>query len=450
MSAGKLSSRASFIVDVNKCTGCHACAMACTIANDLPVDRSWRTVNTFNELHVPGIELLHLSLACNHCTDAPCMAQCPADAYYRDDLTDAVLINADACVGCQYCAWVCPYDAPKFDPDAGVMTKCTFCVDRQHQGLAPACTDACPTGALDWDKLIPEELTQVVPGFADAECLPAIQVVGLDEKRLTPEMTHPGAMPPWERVREWITPKITLRHEWTLAFFTLLLAFLTGWFGSGQADRYTFPVLGFMGMGLSASHLGRAGRGLRAAFNLKSSWLSREIFLVGGFLVLATGVLWWPPTLTDSLVPVQVATLFLGFAMLLTVDTVYHPAVVRGNGSLHSAQTMWTALLIGWAFTGSTLIIMAALIKLVFYISRARNRRALDLPCSPRRRITRLVTLLVGTGWAAAGFGPWPAVALLMVGEAIDRAEFYDELEIPGPKSLMEDELGARVGALDG
>lgn len=130
------TSRTSFIVDVNKCTGCHACAMACTIANDLPVDRSWRQVNTFNELHVPGIELLHLSLACNHCEDAPCMAQCPADAYYRDELTDAVLINADICVGCQYCAWVCPYDAPKYDPDAGVMTKCTFCVDRQHQGLA--------------------------------------------------------------------------------------------------------------------------------------------------------------------------------------------------------------------------------------------------------------------------------------------------------------------------
>ena len=247
-----MSARTSFIVDVNKCTGCHACAMACTIANDLPVDRSWRQVNTFNELHVPGIELLHLSLACNHCADAPCMAQCPADAYYRDEMTDAVLINADTCVGCQYCAWVCPYDAPKYDDALGVMTKCTFCVDRQHQGLAPACTDASPTGALDWGQLVPDDLTQAVPGFAEAGCQPAIRVVGLEKMRVTPETTHPGAIPPWEKVREWITPKITLRHEWTLAFFTLLLAFLVGWFGSGQADRDVFPVLGFFGMGLSS------------------------------------------------------------------------------------------------------------------------------------------------------------------------------------------------------
>jgi Fe-S-cluster-containing dehydrogenase component len=440
-----MSARPSFIVDVNKCTGCHACAMACTIENNLPVDRSWRNMITFNELHVPGIELLHLSLACNHCADAPCMAQCPADAYYRDEPTDAVLINADACVGCQYCAWVCPYDAPKYDDALGVMTKCTFCVDRQHQGLAPACTDACPTGALDWGELTAGQMTQEVPGFAEAGCAPAIKVVGLEEKRVTPETTFETAMPPWEKVRTWIVPKITLRHEWTLAFFTLLLAFLVGWFGSGQADPYVFPVLGFVGIVLSASHLGRGLRAPRMARNLKSSWLSREIFLVGGFLALATGVLWWPPSLADSLVPVQAFTLFLGLGMLFVVDAVYHPAVVRGTGTLHSAQVLWTGLLFGWAFLGSNLIILAAIIKLVFYLNRARNRKAMDLPCSPPRRITRLLTLIGGTVLTLIGPGPWLAVVLLLVSEALDRAEFYDELEIPTPKSLMEDELAARL-----
>jgi len=442
-----MTARPSFIVDVNKCTGCHACAMACTIENNLPVDQSWRTVDTFNELHVPGIELLHLSLACNHCEDAPCMAQCPADAYYRDEPTDAVLINADVCVGCQYCAWVCPYDAPKYDAVAGVMTKCTFCVDRQHQGLAPACTAACPTGALDWGQLTADQMTQDVPGFAEAGCSPAIKVVGLEEKRATPETTHDPAAPPWEMVREWITPKITLRHEWTLAFFTLLLAFLVGWFGSGRADRLIFPMLGVAGMALSASHLGRRDRVGGAIANLKSSWLSREIFLVGGFLALAIGTLWWPPSLTDSLVPVQVFTLFLGFAMLFTVDTVYHPAVVRGTGMMHSAQVLWTALLLGWAFTGSMLILVAAFLKLVLYTNRAASRRKLGLPCRPRNRMARLLTLLAGTGWAVFGPGVWPAVALLLVSEAIDRAEFYDELEIPTPKSLMEDELAARLSS---
>lgn len=375
------------------------------------------------------------------------MAQCPADAYYRDVQTDAVLINADVCVGCQYCAWVCPYDAPKYDDAAGVMTKCTFCVDRQHQGLAPACTDACPTGALDWGSLSPDQMTQEVPGFAEAGCEPAIKVVGLEENRIIPKTTLPGSMPPWEKVREWITPKITFGHEWALAFFTLLLAFLVGWFGSGQANRYLFPVLGFVGMAMSASHLGRRLRAPKMAGNLRTSWLSREIFLVGAFLALATGVLWWPSSLADGLVPAQTATLFLGLGMLFVVDAVYHPALVRGTGTLHSGQVLWTGLLFGWAFLGSYLVIMAAVIKLVFYVNRARNRKAMDLPCSPPRRITRLLTLLGGTAWAVLGPGVWPAVALLLVSEGIDRAEFYDELEIPTPKSLMEDELAIRLSS---
>jgi Fe-S-cluster-containing dehydrogenase component len=118
-----MNARPSFILDVNKCTGCHACAMACQIANHLPAAQPWREVRTFNELHVPGVELMHLSLACNHCADAPCMEQCPARAYGRDEKTGAVLIDTDLCLGCGYCAWVCPYGAPRFDEIRGVMTK---------------------------------------------------------------------------------------------------------------------------------------------------------------------------------------------------------------------------------------------------------------------------------------------------------------------------------------
>ncbi len=91
-----MTTRPAFVVDVNQCTGCHACEMACQIANHLPPDRQWREVRTFNELHVPGVELLHLSLACNHCHDAPCMKQCPALAYQRDERTGAVLCSPGA------------------------------------------------------------------------------------------------------------------------------------------------------------------------------------------------------------------------------------------------------------------------------------------------------------------------------------------------------------------
>ena len=88
-----MTRRRAFIVDLNKCTGCHACETACQIANAVPGKRRWRRVRTFNELHVHGVEVVHLSLACNHCASAPCMDACPARSYYRDEATGAVLID---------------------------------------------------------------------------------------------------------------------------------------------------------------------------------------------------------------------------------------------------------------------------------------------------------------------------------------------------------------------
>jgi len=151
--------RHAFVFDANRCTGCQACQLACTIENGLQPDRSWRAISTFNERRHPGIALFHLSLACNHCADPACMTACPALAYSVDSSTGAVLLDADACIGCGYCAWACPYDAPRFDHDVGVMTKCTFCNHRLAEGLAPACAALCPTGALSVSPLSEEDLS---------------------------------------------------------------------------------------------------------------------------------------------------------------------------------------------------------------------------------------------------------------------------------------------------
>ena len=53
-------------------------------------------------------------------------------------------------MGCRYCEWACPYGAPRFDDERGVMTKCTLCADRLEEGLAPSCVSACPMRALDF------------------------------------------------------------------------------------------------------------------------------------------------------------------------------------------------------------------------------------------------------------------------------------------------------------
>ena len=438
-----MNTRPSFMVDVNKCTGCHACAMACRIANDLPATLPWREVSTFNELHVPGVELMHLSLACNHCAEAPCMEQCPARAYHRDEKTGAVLIDADLCLGCRYCAWVCAYGAPRFDEARGVMTKCNFCVEKQHEGGRPACVTSCPTGALTWGELSEDELVQDVPGFAQVGVGPSIRIEPLQPTRRIPAMTHPPAMPPWRRLRDRIIPHITLAHEWTLAVFTVLVASLVGVFtawrlGGTGLDWRIFLGLGAAGMALSASHLGRRERSWRAALHLDESWLSREIVLVGGFMGLASGVLYF----RDLPIWAGWIAVVLGFGMLAAVDRVYRVAVIRGAVPLHSGHVLGTGLLLAAVWNGSLLVAGAvAVIKLTLYL--ARKKKAAIHPVA---RWLRATTLAAGIGvmfWDI----PWLALMLILTGEMIDRGEFYEELEIPTPGSLMLDELEARPEA---
>ena len=138
----------SFVFDPNRCTGCGACQLACSIENQLGPAKSWRRIETFNPRNHPQAPVFHLSLACNHCNEPACMYACPALAYSRDGRTGAVILDENKCIGCKYCSWACPFDAPRFDAARGVMSKCTFCNHRLADGLAPACASLCPTGAL--------------------------------------------------------------------------------------------------------------------------------------------------------------------------------------------------------------------------------------------------------------------------------------------------------------
>jgi len=168
--------RPSFVFDQNKCTGCQACQLACVIENELQFDASWREINTFNERHYPGAPLFHISLACNHCAEPACMNACPALAYSKDSETGAVIIDETKCIGCRYCTWACPYDAPKFDSAKGVISKCTFCNDRIKRGSQPACVELCPTGALTFDRLLDTEIVNESTGFTATDMGPSIKL----------------------------------------------------------------------------------------------------------------------------------------------------------------------------------------------------------------------------------------------------------------------------------
>ena len=460
--------RNAFVFDVNRCTGCQACQLACTIENGLQADRSWRAINTFNERRYPGIPLFHLSMACNHCAEPACMAACPALAYSVDSSTGAVLIDTEACIGCGYCAWACPYDAPRFDDDLGVMTKCTFCTHRLAEGLAPACAALCPTGALSVNRLPEEDLSQPIDGFPSSNLRPALKVIprrrSLGAAAAVMEAPADHTTPAFDPVivGDRVESKISLKKEWSLAVFTwlacvmfaLLVLFaaargavpgmpepaghplvrsaaMAGW-----PAALVFAVMAAAAMLLGGAHLGRKARAWRIVLNVARSPLSREIVAFGLFAGLGTGYL----LLADSTAPLTVIALGSGMLALAAIEDVYR-YTLRATAPLpHSANVLLTgpllaALLLPGSPAANGLAVAIGVAKALFYAWRKLSLARRGIAWRPLVTVLRLAIGAVAPVALAALSGPREAlVACVLVGELIDRCELYDELEIMTPR----------------
>ncbi len=167
-----------FYFNVNDCSGCKACQIACKDKNELPIGIKWRRVFEYGggnwvqdgDFQVPSnLFAYFVSSACMHCEAAPCVDVCPTSAMTKRD-DGIVYIETSKCIGCGYCGWACPYGAPQFDEEAGVMTKCNMCMDLVDQGKKPACVDGCPLRALDFGEL--SELRAKYGWFNDPAPLP--------------------------------------------------------------------------------------------------------------------------------------------------------------------------------------------------------------------------------------------------------------------------------------
>ena len=142
-----------FDLDMDRCSACGACAVACMDQNDIDTQRCEAPFRVVRDLESPEGVCTYISLACMHCTDAPCVDACPCGCLRKDEATGFTLFDTTTCIGCHSCAMACPFGAPSFSAQ-GKMQKCDGCHVRVELGLEPACVRNCPTGAL---KLIPEE-----------------------------------------------------------------------------------------------------------------------------------------------------------------------------------------------------------------------------------------------------------------------------------------------------
>lgn len=186
-----------FIIDNNKCIGCHACTVACKAEHDVPVGvfRTW--VKYVETGEFPDTRRLFSVMRCNHCEDAPCVNICPVSALFTRD-NGIVDFDKNRCIGCKSCMQACPYDALYMDPETQTSAKCNFCANRVEQNLQPACVVVCPEQAIiagDLDNphsFISKTITQnsVVVRKPEKGTRPKLFYIDGDNKVLLPSQTN--------------------------------------------------------------------------------------------------------------------------------------------------------------------------------------------------------------------------------------------------------------------
>ena len=186
------------VIDIDRCTGCQACVIACQSENNIPINeekdflsrraKQWIRIDRVWEGEWPNVKARFIPILCQHCENAPCEPVCPVYATYHNNQGLNVQVY-NRCVGTRYCANNCPYQVRFFNffdpewpqplwnqlnPDVtvrsrGIMEKCTFCIQRirraeriiegkngdelsdqklKEGNYMPACVNACPTDTL--------------------------------------------------------------------------------------------------------------------------------------------------------------------------------------------------------------------------------------------------------------------------------------------------------------
>ncbi|HLP73322.1 MAG TPA: 4Fe-4S dicluster domain-containing protein [Bacteroidales bacterium] len=404
-----------FIFDSGKCVRCNACSAACFLENGWAKTRQ---AYTWNEEARPGLPVFNLSLACNHCENPTCLQACPAKCYTHDGSTGAILLNQENCLGCKYCAWNCPYKAPRFNRQKRIMEKCNLCYSAVAEGDMPSCVNACPTGALAFGGLPSEN--NVPEWFHVKKLNPRISFAdGPDRKIRTVPENKFEPVPGKKASMRWKD------SDTSLAVFTFLVTILVS-VVSATLLKGKFPgkfiviSLSMAAALVSLIHLGKPLRAWKSVLNIRSSPLSREILIFIVFSVLSFSAVYFQ---NYMLLIFAVAS---GLITLIIIDSVYNH--VCSSSWFHSGQTFLTSLLLISYLTASlTPFTFVVMIKMAMSVRLLIKKKEMF----PALRYLRIIILF--TVWAGliSGFNQADSsiFVILLMGEVADRLLFYSDFQ---------------------
>lgn len=195
--------RWGMVIDLDRCTACQACTVACRAENNVPFAGPeeaakgraifWNELIPMVEGEFPHLKARFIPRPCMHCDNPPCVRVCPVRATYKNEEGIVAQIYS-RCIGCRLCMAACPYTARSFNwlhgdwpadmeqalnPDVslrpkGVVEKCLFCIQRLRKAKEragagkledaavvrlPACVQTCPAGARYFGDLDDPEST---------------------------------------------------------------------------------------------------------------------------------------------------------------------------------------------------------------------------------------------------------------------------------------------------
>jgi len=423
--------RKGFIFEQSKCVACSACGAACILENKWEV--SPRMVYTYNIDAVSSLPLINLSLACNHCEKPVCLDGCPSDSYFRDKITGAVVLNDKKCIGCKYCKWNCPYDAPKFNSGTKVIGKCNLCYTGLNEGRMPACTSACPTGALSFGEITNKETDNIPLWFPDKNLNPAIKFTGklnTQPLRIVSDKKFDSENIIQRQENRLKSSLLSLIAFTFLSTISVALIISSGINGVLPNIKFYFSIIALAGIS-SLFHLGKVSRAWRAVLNIKSSPLSIEIALFIIYSVLSVSGIYLELPL------MIIISSITGLLFLLSIDNVYNYAEKGKYSYPHSGQTFLSSLLI-ISFLSETLIpfIFIAILKSglsVYWLLKVKTSDSYS-----HLRTIRLAILVISTASLIYYNSLNTMVIIIFIaGELLDRIIFYIDFDQLNIKTLI-------------